>query len=170
MKLLCAVLMSAALLPACASQGKVGHYLNNRGADLVDILGLHVMAGKVGAAQVDATQFLTLGITYEDDAWAWGLNKRSVDQWNEDIMAWGVIVGQHNEQRVKGISRVSGTYGWDFSNNWKYMDPDPNNPLDWLTFRGTLALGVGIDLELRVGEAIDFVLGIFTVDLAHDDT
>jgi hypothetical protein len=169
MKLLHACLLSAALLPACASSGGVGGYLEDRGGDLVDILQLHVMAGKVGAVQVDATRFFTVGITYEDNAWAWGLHNRGVGQWNEDIIGCGLILGRHDENRVKGISHVSGSYGWDFSDGMDYSGANGDNPLDWLTFRATVALGLGIDVEVRVGEAIDFVLGIFTIDLANDD-
>lgn len=169
MKLLHTCLLSAALLPACASSGGVEGYLSDRGGDLVDILQVHIMAGRVGAVQVDATRYLTLGVTYEDDAWAWGLHNRGVGQWTEDIRAHGLILGRHDENRVVGIPRVSGSYGWDFGGDASYMQADPGNALDWLTFRATVALGIGVDVELRVGEAIDFVLGIFTIDIANDD-
>jgi hypothetical protein len=169
MKLLHACLLSAVLLGGCATPDGTGDYLSDRGGDLVDILQLHVMAGKVGAIQVDATRYLSVGATYEDDAWAWGLHNRGVGQWNEDIMAWGLLLGRHDENRVKGIPRVSGSYGWDFSSDTSYQHADPSNHLDWLTFRGTVALGIGLDVELKVGEAIDFVLGIFMIDVANDD-
>ena len=169
MKILQVCLLSAALLPACSSPSGVGDYFSDRGGDLVDILQVHVMAGKVGAIQVDATRFLTVGVTYEDDAWAWGLHNRGVGQWNEDIVSWGLLLGRHDENRVDGVPKVSGTYGWDFSNGMDYQWADEDNPLDWFTFRGTVALGIGIDIEFRAGEVIDFVLGIFTVDLSKDD-
>ena len=40
---------------------------------------------------------------------------------------------------------------------------------DLITLRGTVMLLLGIDVELRLGELVDFVGGLFLVDLAGDD-
>src|SRR6185436_870246 len=44
-----------------------------------------------------------------------------------------------------------------------------NNKLQWLSARICVFAFVGIDAELRVGEALDFVVGIFGLDPAKDD-
>ena len=56
------LLLALPLLAACSSTS-AGDYFVNRGADLVDILRVHVAAGKCAAIEVDATRFMSLGIT-----------------------------------------------------------------------------------------------------------
>jgi hypothetical protein len=165
------LLLALPLLAACSSTS-AGDYFVNRGADLVDILRVHVAAGKCVAIEVDATRFMSLGITWEDDVWCWGLATREVTKWNESVFAWGLLLGYHDEKSVVGTSdgRVSGSYGWTFGDKGNgFRMADENNMLDVLTFRGTLMLGIGMDLELRVGEVLDFIAGIFQFDPAGDD-
>ena len=173
MKRIAPLVLALSLLPACASSD-AGDYFVNRGGDLVDILRGHVMAGKGASVKLEVTRMLHLGIGWESDVWAWGLANREVTSWRESIFTWGVLLGRHDERNVTGTTegRISGTYGWTFGeqggNGFTLADPD--NWLDFLTVRGTLMLGLGIDLEVRVGEAIDFVAGIFQFDPAGDDT
>ena len=166
------LLLALPLLAACSSTS-AGDYFVNRGADLVDILRVHVAAGKCAAIEVDATRFMSLGITWESDVWCWGLANREVTKWNESVFAWGLLLGYHDEESVVGTSdgRVSGSYGWVFGKEkgTGFQMAEENNPLDVLTFRGTLMLGVGMDLEIRVGEVLDFIAGIFQFDPAGDD-
>jgi hypothetical protein len=165
------LLLAAPLLTACASTS-AGDYFINRGADLVDILRMHVAAGMGVAVKAEATRFIHLGIVWEDDCWAWGLANREVCKWNESIWSWGLLVGHWDEESVVGTSdgRVSGSYGWVFGEKGNgFQMADEHNMLDVLTFRGTLMLGIGIDLEIRVGEVLDFVAGIFQFDPAGDD-
>lgn len=166
------LLLALPLLAACSSTS-AGDYFVNRGADLVDIFRLHVAAGKAVAIQGEFTRFISLGITWEDDVWAWGLANREVTKWNETVFAWGLLLGYHDEKSVIGTSdgRVSGSYGWSFGKEkgTGFQMAEENNPLDVLTLRGTLMLGVGLDVELRVGEVLDFIAGIFQFDPAGDD-
>jgi hypothetical protein len=156
-------------LPACAS-GSGGSYLFNRGGDLVDILRLHVMGGKGGAVKLEVTRLLHLGLGWYE-AKAWGLHNRELGVWSEKVTDWGLLLGYHNEVEVWDIPRYSGSYGWSFADDGGsfFQEADPGNPLDFLTVRGTLMLFIGIDVEVRVGEVIDFVVGIFQFDPADDD-
>ena len=161
--------LALCLPPACAS-GSGGSYLINRGGDLVDIVRFHVMAGKGGAVKLEVTRLLQLGAGWYE-AKAWGLHNRELGIWNEKITDWGLVLGYHNEAEVYDIPRVSGSYGWTFAEDGGsfFQEADPGNPLDFLTVRGTLFLFLGADVEVRVGEVIDFVVGIFQFDPANDD-
>ena len=166
--LLAACLLALALLPACASSG-TKYYFSNRGYDLVDILRGHVMAGKAVGIRAEVTRFLSLGYHWEDNAWAGGLHNRAFGSWKESIQSWGVILGQYDEVRMVSIPKVSGDYGWFMGASKGFKAAQPDNPLDLLTVRATVAVFIGLDLEVRVGEAIDFVFGILTLDPAGDD-
>ena len=165
--LLPAALLFAALLPACQS---TGGYWSNRAADFGDMLRGHIIAGKAVAVEAEVTRYLSLGFTWEDDAWSAGLHNRAFGTWHETVQSLGLVFGRHDEMRVVGIPRVSGTYGWTFKGTpSSFHEADPHNPVDWLTLRATLAVIVGIDLEVRVGEMVDFVAGFFGWDPAKDD-
>jgi hypothetical protein len=171
MKKLGSLLLTLSLLPACATTS-AGDYFVNRGGDLVDIVRLHIAAGKGASAKLEVTRFIHAGIGWESDVWAWGLANREVTKWRESVFTWGVLLGHHEERSIIGTSegRVSGSYGWVFGEKGNaFQMADENNPLDMLTVRGTLMLGLGVDVEVRVGEVIDFVAGIFQFDPAGDD-
>ena len=127
------------------------------------------LLGAAIGARVEATRFFSAGYLWEDNAWAGGLHNRAVGSWRESIVSWGILLGQHDEVRMVGVPKVSGDYGWFMGNDRGFRAAQPDNPLDLLSLRGTVALALGLDLELRVGEAIDFVLGIFTLDPSGDD-
>jgi hypothetical protein len=168
---LAACLLSLALLPSCASTS-AGDYMLNRGGDLVDIVRLHVMAGKGAAVKAEVTRGLHLGIGWESHAWAWGLANREIARWNESVFTWGLVLGYHDEREIEGIDGYySNSYGWTFGSDGGsgFKNSIEGNPLDFLTVRGTVMLLVGIDAEVRVGEAIDFLCGIFQFDPAGDD-
>jgi hypothetical protein len=168
MKLLAACLLSLVLLPACQSSG-TAHYFSNRGGDLVDVVRGHLILGPAFGARVEVTRFLSAGYLWEDQAWAGGLHNRAIGQWRESIASWGLLIGQHDERGMEGIPAVSGDYGWFGKGGGGYSSDHGDNPLDLLTVRASLAVLLGADLELRVGEAIDFIFGIFTLDPAGDD-
>ncbi len=163
MKRLAASLLLA-LVPACASHHD---YLSDRGGDLVDILRVHALVGPAVAAEVQATQWLGVGFAWEDDVWAGGLHNRAVGTWSETVKGWGLLIHDWNEA-TKGIPAYSGSYGW-------YRKPGgphftgAGHYLDIWTVRATAALLIGIDVEVRLGEVVDFVGGILTWDPAGDD-
>ncbi len=169
MKTFAALLLTLVLLPACHTT-PTKNYFVNRGGDLTDILRGHVMWGKGIALKLEVTRLLHLGGGWWD-AQAWGLSNREVGGWHEQVGTWGLILGEYHERDVYDIDRVSGSYGWRFAEEGgtSFHQADPDNPLDLLTVRADLMLFVGIDLEVRVGEVIDFVAGIFQFDPANDD-
>lgn len=166
MRRLAVALCLATLLPACTSGTST--YFSNRGGDLVDILRVHALVGPAIAAEVQVTQWLGVGFAWEDDVWAGGLHNRAVGAWSETVKAWGLLIHDWSEA-TKNIPAYSGSYGW-------YRKPGgpsfhgTGNHVDIWTLRATAALLIGIDLELRLGEVVDFVGGIFTWDPAGDDS
>ncbi len=167
-----AVLIIALFLPSCQSKG---NYLMNRGGDLVDIVRFQGLAGKAIGAKLEITRLAHLGIGYFD-AQAAGLANRELGTWHYKAWTWGVLVGYSDEQQVlihrtDELGRYAGSYGWNFDEQGPgiFTQADADNPLDLLTARGTLALGIGLDVSLRVGEVIDFLVGIFQFDPAGDD-
>jgi hypothetical protein len=171
MKILAACALVLGLLPSCAGPN-AGDYLQNRGGDLADILRLNLKAGKGASAKLEVTRGLHLGIGWESGVWAAGLANREINHWRESVYTWGLILGYHEEREIVGIDgRYSGSYGWNFApeGGSSFDSADPGNPLDFLTVRATAMLFLGIDAEVRVGEVIDFLVGIFQFDPANDD-
>lgn len=168
MRLLAVCLLSAVLAPGCAS-GK--NYAINRSADLADIIRGHIMFGPGIAVKLEATRLLHAGGTYTHNTFAWGIHNRAISAWRESSWSWGLIVGAHHED-VTGVDYVSGSYGWDFTGEGEsgvFKTATGGLDLDLLTCRGTLMLFVGLDLEVRVGEVLDFIAGIFQFDPSGDD-
>lgn len=160
-------LLGLALLPACATRND---YLLNRGGDLADILRLHFMAGPGVAVQGEVTRALSLGFTYEQDVYAAGLANREVGVWQESVVGWGLIMGRHDETVTAPIGPISGSYGWTFGREGSaFQMAEQSNALDLLTIRGTVMVLLGVDVEVRLGELIDFCGGLFLLDLANDD-
>ncbi len=172
MKTLAACVLSLALLPACATS-KASDYFINRGGDVVDMLRIHVMAGKGAAVKYELTHLIHFGIGWEQDVWAFGLANREVGRWKESVFTWGVALGHHDERSIEGLdnNRLTGSYGWTFGEKGgnAFEQSDPNNWLDNLTVRITVMLGIGFDVEARFGEFVDFVGGIFQFDPSGDD-
>jgi hypothetical protein len=166
MRPLAICILAAALLPACATRD---NYLVNRVADFSDILRLHVMAGPGIAVKADAFRMVHVGGAYTENVYAWGWHNRAIGSWKESIRSWGLIVGHHSEEII-GLDRYSGDYGWQFGDGGLSLQPATGSfDLDLLSFRVQLAFLVGVDVELRLGEVLDFVAGIFQFDPAGDD-
>ncbi|MGQ0552873.1 MAG: hypothetical protein ACT4PU_06605 [Planctomycetota bacterium] len=172
-KSLIAGLLGLILLPGCVNN-RAGDYVYNRGADFVDMLRLNVKFGKGVGVKYEWANMLQLGLLWEDETWAAGLGNRELAYWRQSIFSWGVIVGEHQETIHGGLTdnRYSGSYGWRFGDdsdtNGIYAG-DPDNLLSVLTLRGNVMFGVGVDVELRYGEALDFLAGLAQFDPAGDD-
>ena len=169
MRLLAAACLIAAtaLTPGCARN----NYLTNRVADLGDIIRVSGMAGAGIAIKGEATRLLHLGGAFTHEVYAAGWHNRALGTWQESVRSWGLIVGYHDEIDITKIGEYSGSYGWTFGEGGMSFQPaaDGKYNLDLLTFRIQLMLLLGIDFELRVGEVLDFVAGIFQFDPAGDD-
>ena len=161
-----AAVLALALVPGCTISEQ---YIHNRVMDLTDVVRVHIFFGKSIGIEAGVTQFLALGFMYENNCWACGWGNRHFGTWNETINSWGLLL--HNwSERVKGISRYSGSYGWYLGNrtsaNFSHTGPN----VDLLNLRASVALFIGADAELSIGQAFDFVVGFLTFDPAGDDT
>ena len=166
MRVLATCLLTLTLLPACTTRD---NYLVNRGADLADIIRLQVMAGPGIAVKVEATRLLHLGGAYMQNVYAFGLHNRAIGAWRHTTKSWGLLVG-HHEEETDPIPYYSGDYGWTFGDEGMAFQPATGEfDLDLLTFRVQLMFLIGVDAEVRVGEVLDFIAGIFQFDPAADD-
>ncbi len=159
-----ALALTALVLSTACSTGT--NYFADRAWDLTDIIRIKGMAGEGIGAKLDVTEFLHLGGMYEQDVAAAGWANRSFDSWDENSRSWGLLYG-HEEVKTMGVPMYAGSYGWHgedfvFSND----DAKLINAMD---IRGQVMLGLGLDLQLRSGQAVDFIAGIFMLDPAHDD-
>ena len=164
--IICALI--AATTAACSTGSS---YFKNRGEDFLDIARAKVMWGPGAGIKVDVTQWLSLGyIQYGADTWNGGYVSRELfHSWHGSEKSWGLLVG-HNEETTVGIPKYSGSWGWTFDDGvgFDYVDPD-NVWYDALMLRGRLMIYGGLDLELRVGEILDFLVGIAMLDPSQDD-
>jgi hypothetical protein len=167
MRAIAAVILSLALiLPGCSRD----NYLTNRVADFSDIIRFQLMAGAGVGLKVEATRLLQLGGVYTHNNYAWGWANRSLGAWRESIRSWGLIVGHYSEEVSSPRDYYSGDYGWTFGDGGLgFQTATGGLDLDLLTFRGTAMFLIGVDLEVRLGEVIDFIAGIFQFDPAGDD-
>lgn len=155
-----------ALLPACTV---TKDYVHDRAADLVDVLRLHLFIGDCLAAEVQVTQWVGVGFVHEANVRAFGLHNRALGTWNETITAYGLILHNWKEQ-VKGIPTYSGSYGWwQRSNQGGPSFSHKGDAFDLWNIRATAAILVGADVEVRLAELFDFIVGLTTWDPADDD-
>src|SRR6185436_8706748 len=169
-KTLSAALLSIALLPACANTSGADYALN-RINDLGDVLRFNVKAGAGIGLQYEWTRMVGIGVLDEYKTWAAGWSDRELNYWNQSIMYWGLGIQHYSETINSGIKRNSGSYGWVFGKEGGNVIElnDPNNPLDMINARLNVMLGIGADLDVRVGEAFDFLVGLAQFDPAGDD-
>jgi len=166
-RLLASATLALALSPGCESPST---YWSNRGSDLLDTVRIHGMFGPGVGAKLEVTRFLQLGLLGTWKTFALGVADDEAGYWRETIFSWGLLIGAHYELEMKGVERVSGSYGWVFLPGEVFKPSDSGEyDLDIYTIRGTAMLVVGLDLELRMGEIYDFIVGFFTLDPAGDD-
>jgi len=160
-----ALTAALALLAACAP---LADYAHDRGADAVDILRGHVMIGFGADGMLEATRGLRLGAGMYDAQCA-GLHNRALGTWTERVEEGGALFVHGRYEKVQGIPRVSGSYGtvpsWGSS---RLLQPD-ETWVDLFVFRVTAMAGVGLDVELRLGQLVDFLGGLLLWDPAQDD-
>jgi hypothetical protein len=154
-----------ATLPACAG---LGDYVHDRGADAADILRGHVMIGVGLDAMLQFTRGLRAGAGYYTAACA-GLANRELAAWKEKVQEGGVAFFHGRFEETEGIPRITGSYGtvapWPEA---RLLQAD-ETWLDLLEVRATAFVGIGVDVEVRLGQLLDFVGGLFLWDPAGDD-
>ncbi len=153
------------LATGCAA---VSDWVRDRGADAVDVVRGHVMIGLGIDLMLEVTRGLRVGAGYYDAHCA-GLTNRAVGTWNEHIEEGGVLFLHGRFERVQGIDRVSGSYGtvppWGPP---RLLQPE-ETWVDLFVVRATAFAGIGLDVELRLGQLVDFLGGLFLWDPARDD-
>lgn len=158
----------AAVLLALSACAPLADYASDRGGDAADMLRFHVMAGFGADAMLEATRALRLGAGLYEAQCA-GLHRRAFGTWHERVEEGGAFFVHGRLESVTGIPRVSGSYGtlppWGPA---RLLQPD-ETWVDLFVLRATAMAGLGIDVEVRLGQVLDFLGGLFLWDPAQDD-
>jgi len=161
-------LLGVLLLGQLCGCAGLADYAHDRGADAVDIVRGHVMVGLGIDAMVQVTRGLRLGVGYYEAQCA-GLRRRALGTWQERVEEGGCLFLHGRFEHTQGIPRVSGSFGtvppWGPG---RLLQPD-ETWVDLFDLRVTAMVGLGLDVELRLGQLVDFVGGIFLWDPARDD-
>jgi len=160
------LLVSMFLCSGCA-------YLANRGNDALDVLDIGVTASKDPKFALYASDFSIISIGYSNvDGTLVGIGGREV----------GAMPVRHHAGAVV-------LYGYERFGYEDFDMQDPDSPEKWRVgliglLEGPLPpkhqfanvprmlhLGwIGLALNIRFGELADFILGLTTIDIMHDDT
>ncbi len=157
-------LIAASLLAACAS---VGDYAELRALDLSQVVEVHLFGGDGGGVLLEATPLLQLGaVSY--DGYALGWRGRWAGTWRENTHGVGLFLGGRGTA-YEGAGWLSADDQEEVYGTLPKLTGVPGGALDWMWVRATVGVLVGIDVQVSLGQALDFVAGIFTWDPAHDD-
>jgi hypothetical protein len=139
-----------------------------RSDDFGDIVRFKLQAGPGIAAMAEVTRGIMIGGgIYKADAF--GFANRKFGIWHETTKEAGLILGWHREDCEKR-EFYRGNYGFNTADDGSYTLTHENNPVDIWNLRATLhVIIIGADLEIRFGQIVDFITGIFGYDLAGDD-
>jgi hypothetical protein len=149
--------------------GQAAHYFLSRWYDLLDIVDFSVGAGPGFLVHAQVTKLAQVGIGYSDSR-RFGLRGRSPGVWREIRQEVGVSLLYYQKIEREKIA------GWVETMRCEKMDLDTaevygnNNDRSFLGVGATVHLGVLVDVNVRPMQAIDFVLGLFTIDVLDDDT
>jgi len=156
--------IAALALGACAS---VGEYAENRALDLSQVLEVHVFNGDGGGVLLEATPLLQLGaVAYDGDALGW--RGRWAGTWQESTHGVGFVFGGRGTT-YQGAGWLSPDHQEEVYGTLPKLTGVPDNVLHWMYLRATVGLLVGVDVQVSLGEALDFAAGIVTWDPAGDD-
>jgi len=154
------------LLVSVSMAGCSGKYWGNRRDDLQDILRLNGGVGPGLALHGRISRVPQLGAGYYNGM-KWGIVGEEYGQWYEHRMDANVITGWGVSERTRVLGNITNhphTIGrkceWSLGdNNRRWGELELNA---WLIF-------VGVEAGVDVIEALDFVTGIFDIDLTDDD-
>jgi len=152
------------------SVGKqAAHYFLSRWYDLIDIVDFSVGAGPGFMINAHCTK-LAQAIGGYSDAYRVGFRGRSAGVWHEKRKEVGVSLLYYQQIERERIT------GWVESFRSEKMDLDTtaiyanNNDRSFLGVGATVQVCVLVDVNVRPMQALDFVLGWFTIDILDDDT
>ena len=140
-----------------------------RADDFGDTARFKLMGGIGLGIQAEVTRAIIFGAGYyEVDSF--GFANRSFGIWHERVREGGVFAGFHREDVSEGRDYYRGNYGFNASPEGRYSFHEEESGCDFWNLRATIHLVVvGADLELRLGQILDFITGIFGYDMARDD-
>ena len=148
---------------------QAGHYFLSRWYDLIDIVDFSVGAGPGFLVNVRATKMAQIGGGYSD-AYHVGFRGRSAGVWHEKRKEIGVSLlyyQQIERERITGWVENFRSDKMDLDTSAVYAN---NNDRSFLGVGATVQAGVLVDVNVRPMQALDFVLGWFTIDILDDDT
>jgi hypothetical protein len=147
---------------------RVGHYFLHRWLDLVDIVDFSFGAGPGFLINVRATKIAQL-VGGVSDSWRVGFRGRSAGVWREKRREAGFSLLYYQKVEREKIT------GWVESFRSDKMDMDTaeiylnNNDRSFSGVGATIHAGIVVDINVRPMQAMDFVLGLFTIDVLDDD-
>lgn len=150
------------------TSAQVGRWFMNRWWDLIDIADFSVGVGPGFLVHVRATK-LAQAIGGWSESWRVGFRGRSAGVWKEKRKEAGISLLYY--QRVER-ERIA---GWIESMRAEEMDLDTAEVYGGdkdRSFTGvgfTVHAGILVDVNLRPMQAVDFVLGLMTIDVLDDD-
>ena len=135
----------------------------------MDIVDFSLGAGPGFLIHVRATK-LAQAIGGWSDSWRVGFRGRSVGVWREKRREAGVSLLYYQKVERERIT------GWVESMRADAMDLDTaevyggDKDRSFLGCGVTIHAGILVDVNVRPMQAVDFVLGLFTIDILDDDT
>jgi len=169
--------MAVALQPA-----QTGNYFADRGHDFLDMFGLQIGGGTTLFARIRITKLAMLGAGFFRGKY-FGLHGRAAGYWREKRLEGGALVlyeiqyertDQHgnafvnDEAALPTNSARANPKGWMplTKSTWELADDDYH----WADVGlGAGLLAVAADAHVSPFQMVDFVLGIFCIDIADDD-
>jgi hypothetical protein len=148
---------------------QAGHYFLSRWYDLVDIADFSFGAGPGFLINVHATK-LAQAVGGWGDAYHVGFRGRSAGIWREKRKEVGVSLlyyQQVERERVTGWVENFRSEKMDLDTSTIYAN---NNDRSFLGVGAHIQAGVMVEANVRPMQAVDFVLGWFTIDVLEDDT
>ncbi len=163
------ILMIMSLLNGCA-------YINNRANDALDILDVGVTVTKEPKFALYAGFNGLVNLGYADvDGKLYGLGRRQFGTLNFRQQSWGVgLYGQehydynYDPENVDPASE-SPPEKYDVGLAGVSLNPPPIKDFFWCP-KGLHLGWVGLQLNCKPGEIVDFIVGFTTIDLFEDDT
>jgi len=148
---------------------QAAHYFLSRWYDLIDIVDFSIGAGPGFLVNVRATK-LAQAIGGYSDSYRVGFRGRSAGMWHEKRKEVGVSLLYYQKVEREHISGTVESFRSD------KMDLDTSAVYANNAYRSFLGVGatvhcmVLVDVNVRPIQAVDFVLGWFTIDVLDDDT
>jgi hypothetical protein len=148
-------------------------YVRDRALDFIDIVRFKLHAGSIGAS-VRATTLIQIGFVHTNGP-VFGLERRAFGSWHEYRTSGGVSAAYQTDIEtfyVWGNEFADPTSAWNnffhrgVIRNGSYWDDGRDRPF---SIGAEAHLGIGLDIGFYPGELLDFVLGIFTLDIMQDD-